>query len=172
VLDAAGGLTAAVQAVLLGGYFGTWLSAAEAWNLPLDDQHLERYGASLGCGVVLALPAASCGVAESARIMRYLAGESAGQCGPCVFGLDALATTIERAAWGRSDGSDLDRLQRWAQQISHRGACHHPDGAVRFLGSALRVFERDLTLHLIRQPCRSVRAASLLPPPPRGTGWQ
>lgn len=172
VIDSAGGLVTAAQAVLLGGYFGTWVPAAEAWNLPLDDKELTRHGAGLGCGVILVLPAASCGVAESARILRYLAGESAGQCGPCVFGLDALASTLERAAWGRADGSDLDRLHRWASQISHRGACHHPDGAVRLLGSALRVFERDLTLHLVRQPCRATRAATVLPPVPEVGGWQ
>jgi NADH:ubiquinone oxidoreductase subunit F (NADH-binding) len=173
VIDAAGGLLSAAQAVLLGGYFGTWVPAIEAWNLPLDDEELERHGTSIGCGVVMVLPTTSCGVAESARILRYLAGESAGQCGPCVFGLDWIASAMERAALGRTDRSERDRLVRWAGQVAHRGACHHPDGAIRLLNSALRVFESDLALHLVRQPCRSSRVAStILPPAPGGTGWQ
>jgi NADH:ubiquinone oxidoreductase subunit F (NADH-binding) len=40
----------------------------------------------------------ACGVAETARVARYLAAESAGQCGPCVFGLDALASSVEAIA--------------------------------------------------------------------------
>jgi NADH:ubiquinone oxidoreductase subunit F (NADH-binding) len=173
VIATAGGLTTPAQAVLLGGYFGTWVQASEAWNLRLDDQELAHHGTSLGCGVVLVLPAASCGLAETARILRYLAGESAGQCGPCVFGLDWIASAMERTARGVGDVSERDRLVRWAGQIAHRGACHHPDGAVRLLASALRTFEGDLALHLVRQPCRSAqRATSILPPAPEGTGWQ
>ena len=139
----------------------------------LDDKELANHGTSLGCGVVMVLPATSCGVAETARILRYLAGESAGQCGPCVFGLDWIASAMERAARGRADASERDRLIRWAGQVSHRGACHHPDGAVRLLNSALRAFDGDLTLHLARQACRSAhKAATILPAAPGGTGWQ
>jgi NADH:ubiquinone oxidoreductase subunit F (NADH-binding) len=146
---------------------------AEARNLILDDQELARHGTSLGCGVIMVLPASSCGVAETARILRYLAGESAGQCGPCVFGLDGIASAMERAARGRTDPSERERLVRWAGQVSHRGACHHPDGAVRLLHSALRVFERDVNLHLVRQPCPVAQlATSILPSAPGGTEWQ
>jgi NADH:ubiquinone oxidoreductase subunit F (NADH-binding) len=173
VIAAAGGLATTAQAVLLGGYFGTWMQASEAWNLRLDDQELAQHGTSLGCGVVMVLPAASCGVAETARILRYLAGESAGQCGPCIFGLDWIASAMERAAFGRCDTSERDRLVRWAGQVAHRGACHHPDGAIRLLESALRVFDGDLALHLVKQPCRSAqRASTILPAAPRGTEWQ
>jgi NADH:ubiquinone oxidoreductase subunit F (NADH-binding) len=173
VIAAAGGLATAAQALLLGGYFGTWVPASEAWNLRLDDQELAQHGTSLGCGVVMVLPAASCGISETARILRYLAGESAGQCGPCVFGLDWIASAMERAALGRCDTSERDRLVRWAGQIAHRGACHHPDGAIRLLESALRTFDSDLALHLVKQPCRSARHAStILPVAPGGTEWQ
>jgi len=173
VIEAAGGLARAPQAVLLGGYFGTWVPAVEAWNLRLDDKELAHHGTSLGCGVVMVLPAASCGVAETARILRYLAGESAGQCGPCVFGLDWIASAMERAARGRADASERDRLVRWAAQVAHRGACHHPDGAIRLLESALQVFERDLTLHLAKQACPVAQlASSILPSAPGGTQWQ
>jgi NADH:ubiquinone oxidoreductase subunit F (NADH-binding) len=173
VVEATGGLVRPAQAVLLGGYFGTWVPAIEAWNLRLDDQELANHGTSLGCGVVMVLPTTSCGVAETARILRYLAGESAGQCGPCVFGLDWIASAMERAALGRADASERDRLVRWAGQVAHRGACHHPDGAVRLLNSALRAFERDVTLHLARQPCPSAHTAStILPAAPGGTEWQ
>jgi len=97
-------------------------------------------------GVVIALPQRACGLMETARIARYLADESAGQCGPCVFGLDAIAGQLERLATGT--GSDLALLRRWTGQVgAGRGACKHPDGTVRMIASALEVFGEEVRRH-------------------------
>src|SRR5439155_486349 len=109
VLELAGGATQQVRAVLLGGYFGSWVDASSAWDLPLDASMLRERGLTLGCGVVGFLPVTSCGVCETARIMEYLASESSAQCGPCFFGLRALATTSGRIAQGIADPGDLAR---------------------------------------------------------------
>ncbi len=115
--------------------------------LPLSDEGLRGAGAGVGAGLIAALPADACGLAEAARITRYLAAESAGQCGPCVFGLDAIAGQMERLASGR--GPDLARLHRWIGQVgSGRGACKHPDGAVAMTSSALRTFEDEIEQHV------------------------
>ena len=79
--------------------------------------------------------------------MAYLAGESAHQCGPCIFGLHALADAARRLTGEAPDEADLQRLRRWSREVRGRGACHHPDGAVGFLQSALRVFEDDFAAH-------------------------
>ena len=85
---------------------------------------------------------------ETARVARYLANESAGQCGPCVNGLHAIADTLENLAWGRPEREDPARLARWASQVEGRGACRHPDGAARFVTSALSVFADEIGSHL------------------------
>jgi len=136
-----GGVAEQPRAVLVGGYFGSWMEPTEAWKLPLD--HRLR----LGCGVIGLLPSSSCPVCETAGIMRYLATESSAQCGPCFFGLRALADACTRIADGSSDGHDLARLHRWVDEVPGRGACRHPDGAVLFLSSALRVFAREFANH-------------------------
>ena len=82
---------------------------------------------------------------ETARVARYLADESAGPVRPCVHGLDAIATALERLAAGRGD--DLARITRWTSQIAGRGACRHPDGAARFVESALTVFADEFERH-------------------------
>jgi NADH:ubiquinone oxidoreductase subunit F (NADH-binding) len=145
VLLGAGRLCEKPAAVLVGGYFGSWVTAAEAGRLALLDADLRTVGASLGARVLAALPAGACGVAESARVARYLADESAGQCGPCVNGLAAIAGALERIA--RGDARHLDRLDRWLGQVAGRGACVHPDGAVRFVASARRVFAAEFDRH-------------------------
>jgi NADH:ubiquinone oxidoreductase subunit F (NADH-binding) len=136
-----------VQAVLAGGYHGAWLPAAEAARLPLADAALRPLGAAVGAGVLAALPADRCGLAETARVARYLALESAGQCGPCFNGLPRIAAALEHLAGPHPDRRARADLDRWAGLVTGRGACHHPDGSVRFIRSALRVFAAEAGLH-------------------------
>jgi NADH:ubiquinone oxidoreductase subunit F (NADH-binding) len=142
----AGGPTEPLSAYLLGGYFGSWVAAADAERAALLDAELVAVGASLGARTIVALPARVCGIVETARLARYLANESAGQCGPCVHGLAAIAGGLERLAAG--DATDVPRIDRWLEQVRGRGACRHPDGAVRLVASALEVFAPEVRLHL------------------------
>ena len=80
-------------------------------------------------------------------MIDYLANESAGQCGPCVHGLAAIADSICAMADGVAHQRERDRVLRWTAEIRGRGACHHPDGAARFVESALAVFAAELESH-------------------------
>jgi NADH:ubiquinone oxidoreductase subunit F (NADH-binding) len=164
VLDMAGGSSAPLQALLIGGYFGRWADAAPAVTAPFSTAGLAPLGASVGAGLIAALPASACGLAETARVTRYLADQSAGQCGPCLFGLDAVAGEVQRLAEGRT--SDPARLHRWLGQVNGRGACSHPDGAVRLISSALTVFADELDQHA-QGWCRGSATTPILPLPPR-----
>ena len=146
-VELAGGASEPPQAVLMGGYFGQWVEAAQAWGLPIEPEALRARGLSLGCGVIGLLPRNRCSVCEVAGIMRYLASESSAQCGPCFFGLRALADTCSRIVERGTDADDLRQLQRWAAEVRGRGACHHPDGAVMFLQSALKTFPAEFAHH-------------------------
>jgi NADH:ubiquinone oxidoreductase subunit F (NADH-binding) len=148
---AAGGLNGDVQAVLLGGYFGGWADLDEQWGLPLDAASMRARGLALGCGVVHFLPAETCGVEATARLMTYLASQSARQCGPCVFGLAAIADATRRLAARSPQPGDLERILRWSGQLTGRGACHHPDGAAALLQSALQVFAGEFAAHQRRR---------------------
>jgi NADH:ubiquinone oxidoreductase subunit F (NADH-binding) len=164
ILSMAGGEAAPLQALLIGGYFGRWADAAAAAAAPFSAAGLAPLEASVGAGLIAALPANTCGLAETARVARYLADESAGQCGPCLFGLDAVAGEVQRLAEGRT--SSLAILRRWLAQVNGRGACSHPDGAVRLVSSALTVFAAELDRHAQGWCCGSAKAA-VLPIPPR-----
>ncbi|HET9893790.1 MAG TPA: NADH-ubiquinone oxidoreductase-F iron-sulfur binding region domain-containing protein [Streptosporangiaceae bacterium] len=136
-----------VEAVLVGGYFGTWHPVGQVTGLPFTKPGLSRAGAAPGAGVLFALQPGTCGLAEAARILRYLADESARQCGPCMFGLPAIASDLSQLAARHPQGDPLDRLQRRFRQIAGRGACRHPDGAVRMAESALTAFAADARAH-------------------------
>jgi NADH:ubiquinone oxidoreductase subunit F (NADH-binding) len=147
LLAAAGGSTEPLQALLVGGYFGTWVEAAAAFRLRLAREDLRSVGCSLGSGVLIALGESSCGLHESARVIEYLAAQSAGQCGPCVYGLRAIADSFGALAGGIAHQSERDRVLRWASEVRGRGACHHPDGAARFVQSAISVFGFEIDEH-------------------------
>jgi len=162
LVDEASGLTQPVSGFLVGGYFGTWVPADALLRLRLLDADLGLHGASLGTRAIVALPADACAVGEIARVTYYLAGESAGQCGPCVHGLAAIAEGMERVASGRAD--DRDRLARWVDVVRGRGACKHPDGVTRFVASGLDVFADEVGLHLRHGRC-GARPSAVLPIP-------
>jgi len=147
VVGLSGPRTSVPAAVLVGGYFGNWLGV-EALGLPLSEAGLRSAGASLGARAVVVLGSERCGLVETARILEYLANESAGQCGPCRFGLRAMADTATSLARCEAGASVVDRLRSLAALVDGRGACAHPDGASRFLRSALTVFASEVDLHL------------------------
>jgi NADH:ubiquinone oxidoreductase subunit F (NADH-binding) len=139
-------------AVLVGGYGGAWV-AASAFDTPYSSEGLGRVGAAPGAGVLVVLPLGACGISETARIAAYMAGESAGQCGPCVFGLAAIADDLCALATGVADADVLERLGRRTAAVTGRGACRHPDGVARMVQSALGVFSADALAHADGRPC-------------------
>src|SRR5437763_2858164 len=147
LLAAAGGATEPLRALLVGGYFGTWVEASQALGLRLAREDVRAVGCWLGSGVLIALGESSCGLHESARVIDYLARESSGQCGPCVHGLRAIADLVGELADGAAHLHERERVLRWTAEIRGRGACHHPDGAARFVESQLSVFEPELEAH-------------------------
>ncbi|HXC45904.1 MAG TPA: NADH-ubiquinone oxidoreductase-F iron-sulfur binding region domain-containing protein [Solirubrobacteraceae bacterium] len=167
LLDAAGGATKLVRAALFGGYAGTWVDAASLPRLALANVHLAPYRASIGAGVVLLLSAEACPVAETARVTRWLAEESAGQCGPCVHGLDALARTLEQIRQGSAQGDAMSRVEQLSMLVGKRGACAHPDGTARFVMSASEVFTEEMADHARYGPCDACARRAELPLPRR-----
>lgn len=165
LLEAADGSTGEPRAILMGGYAGSWIDARSLQHIELCDERLASFGASLGAGVVLVLSEPACAVAETVRVARWMSSQSAGQCGPCVHGLRALCDQIEQLALGRSEGQARQQLARLAALTSGRGACRHPDGAVRFILSALEVFAEEFASHARRGPCRACHGPRRLPLP-------
>jgi NADH:ubiquinone oxidoreductase subunit F (NADH-binding) len=134
VLSAAGVLVD--PAVLIaGGYHGTWLAYDPA--MPL------------AAGMLALLDSGTCPLGELARVAGWLAAQSARQCGPCTFGLPAMASAAVAALAGgpaeRGDHADL--AARYGALAAGRGACAHPDGAARFVTSGLGLLGAELDQH-------------------------
>jgi NADH:ubiquinone oxidoreductase subunit F (NADH-binding) len=158
IVLAAAGASPDLAAVITGGYHGTWVTPGP--ELMVSRAGLTAAGASFGAGVLIAVDNSTCSLGELGRVAAWLAGESAGQCGPCRFGLPALAEDVRSIYRGSAAG--LDAAARHVTAVNGRGACSHPDGTARFVSSGLRLLSDEIHAHLHGGGCgRPVRG--LLP---------
>ncbi|GAA2012528.1 SLBB domain-containing protein [Nakamurella flavida] len=136
----------AVGWALVGGLAGGWLDLARHADRPFTSAALHPVGAGRGTATITVLPPGGCVLTETARLVGHLAGEGAGQCGPCMFGLPALAADL--AALTDGDAAAAVRLDRRLPVVTGRGACRHPDGVVALAASALHALRTELAGHL------------------------
>ena len=136
------------QAVIIGGYHGGWV--APVADLRLSREGVAAAGGSFGAGVLLVVDHATCALGELARVAGWLASESAKQCGPCRFGLPALAQDVAAIASGHRA---LAAAFGHARSVDRRGACAHPDGAARFVTSGLHLLQDETDRHLAVGGC-------------------
>ena len=145
-----------LSAVLIGGYHGRWVRPLDYRLSPSGPSHnVVRPGA----GVIYTLHPEQCGLAATAQITEYLAAQSAGQCGPCMFGLPAMADVLNRLAYGERNPRLVRELERLGKMVSGRGACHHPDGTIQLISSALETFSQDVKAHLAGRCTRTTGGA-------------
>ncbi len=157
VLSAAG-VSVANEPLLVGGYAGSWLTAHRLPSAVVDSIVATEPDIRLGVALFAVADPSWCPVALTARIVTWLAGQSAGQCGPCAFGLPATAEALNRLAQGVGSSTDRDHLVRWLPMLSGRGACAHPDGVVGLVRATGESFANHLWDHVNQVPCTSVRA--------------
>lgn len=131
------------QPILLGGYHGQWARAGALHDESVSAPAMRALDLALGAGIVLPLSHGTCPLTYTAGVLRYLAQQSAGRCGPCVNGLPALAEAFEDLVHGRS-GPEVEAL---AALVRGRGACAHPDGTARLVISACTTFPDEVALH-------------------------
>jgi NADH:ubiquinone oxidoreductase subunit F (NADH-binding) len=162
------GLISGAQAVLTGGYFGTWLPLPAAEQVAVSEDGMRAAGAALGPGVLAVLPDSACGLAETARVLGFLADQSARQCGPCRNGMPALADAMRRIAFGPPSRDAVGWVEQLTGLVTGRGACHLPDGGAALARTALKVFAADLRAHLASGPCQRASRPAALPIPTGG----
>jgi len=155
LLDAAGEFAPVGEHLLIGGLGGFFLTMTEGRRARWSSADLAPFGGSIGPGILDVLDPRLCPLGTVDRFLSYAAGESAGQCGPCMFGVPAVAADWRELA-AHPTQSVLDRMRHRADQLANRGACRFPDGVGRFATSAFRVFGQHLGEHA-RGRCPSER---------------
>ena len=157
-------------AVLVGGYHGSWITAADARTVTVSREGLAAIDGTLGAGIVLPLGDGTCPLGEATRVAQYLAGQSSGQCGPCRMGLPDLARALAALTDGSAGSAAIDSIRASAAAVRGRGACSHPDGSARFALSVLETFVDDIAAHLMHDGCGQVVRGTMPLPATEETG--
>lgn len=146
ILALCGGPIEPIRGYLTGGYGGGWVAAEGFADVAWDPDAVRTAGGVIGASVLWPIGASTCPMDELARVSAWMAGESAGQCGPCMFGLPALADDVRSLALRTI--TDTDQLSARLRLVTGRGGCKHPDGTARFVGTGLQAFSDEVALHL------------------------
>lgn len=147
LVAACGGAVGNPAGYRIAGFGGTW-AGPDVVDMVWDPDAMRAAGLSAGAGILRVLTDRHCGIIETARTLDYLAGESAGQCGVCSFGLSSVSADYTALAACQADAGTLARLRERLSMIPRRGGCALPDGTVRMAGSALDVFDSEVQAHL------------------------
>lgn len=140
--------------VLTGGVTGTWVRAASLEGVAWGRASLAAAGAERGTGALCIVPAHTCVLAETLEILRFADRAAARQCGPCAFGLPALADDLTALLRGRDTAGALARIERRSRVLRGRGGCSHPTAAIGTLASALAVTDpAHLAAHAAGSAC-------------------
>jgi NADH-quinone oxidoreductase subunit F len=142
LIDLAGGVagTRRLQAVLLGGAAGTFVSPKEL-DTPLTFEGTRAIGATLGSGVVMLFDDSVDLKRVLLRIAAFFRHETCGQCVPCRVGVTRQEEALERLVDLKPLGStadELSRLQEMAQAMRDASICGLGQTASSALESALR----------------------------------
>ena len=162
------GIDPPLNGALIGGYgrrlarSGTSVHALRPWTLG------RLRGPLSGSAWWLPFPAPRAASPRRPGWRGDMAGESAGQCGPCVFGFPPVAADLvdlPRDGRRRPGGPDGEAVgpDRRARGLSASG------WVVRLVRSALEVFADDVRAHRDGHPCPASRAPTVMTLPTGGS---
>jgi len=139
LLDLAGGVTGRLQAVLLGGAAGAFITPDQI-DVPLTFEGTRAIGAALGSGVVMPFDDTVDLRPVLRRIAQFFRDESCGQCVPCRVGTVRQEEVLHRLASDRPLGSveqELALLKELGQVMRDASICGLGQTASSAIESAL-----------------------------------
>ncbi len=123
LMEAAGGVTGKLKAVLVGGLSVPILTAEEAEPLRMDFDSCARAGTMLGSGGIIAMNDSVSMPRIALRAMQFYVHESCGQCSPCREGSAYIERHLAKIAAGLGSGQDVDALLGMCNRIVGLSLC-------------------------------------------------
>jgi len=152
ILDRAGGVSAELKAIHVGGPTGGILSAQRR-SIRLDYDDLKAAGTHLGSGQVRALGTDVCMVREAGRLFAYLAKESCAICVPCRVGTKRVQGILDGVASSLGRDSDLPWLTELGDHMERFSLCGFGITAPSIIRTTMREFPDDYRAHISEQKC-------------------
>lgn len=154
IFEHAGGIVGGkkLKAVIPGGSSAPVLGP-EHLDVPMDFDSLKNVGSMLGSGAIVVMSEDTCIVEAFARLAKFYAHESCGQCTPCREGTPWLYKIMKRIEDGRGKKGDVDLLLDICKNIMGRTICPLGDAAVLCVRGAIERFRDEFEYHIEHKKC-------------------
>lgn len=134
-----GGFLGEPQMILMGGAAGVFLTPDQI-DTPLTYEALRPLGGSVGSGAIMIFNQTVDKHDILARLAHFFAHESCGKCYPCQLGTQRQLELMERAADGRAQPGDLQRLRDIGATMTDASICGLGQTAGMAVTSALKLW--------------------------------
>jgi NADH-quinone oxidoreductase subunit F len=141
-----------VKAVIPGGSSAPVLAAHEI-DVSMEFDALKAAGTMAGSGGVIVFDDSTCMVKALARIAKFYAEESCGQCTPCREGTSWMEGIVERIEHGHGTLADVAKLDQVAGNIGGNTICALGDAAAMPVQSFVKKFKDEFVRHVTERRC-------------------
>ena len=141
-----------VKAVIPGGSSSPVLRGDEI-DISLEVDAVKAAGSMSGSGGIIVFDDSTCLVRALARISKFYAEESCGQCTPCREGTSWMEGIIEKIEHGHGTAADVDKLEQIAGNIGGNTICALGDAASMPVQSFLKKFRDEFIRHVEERRC-------------------
>ena len=141
-----------VKAVIPGGSSSPVLRGDEI-DISLEVDAVKAAGSMSGSGGVIVFDDSTCMVRALARIAKFDAEESCGQCTPCREGTSWMEAIVEKIEHGHASAADFAKLEQVAGNIMGQTICALGDAASMPVLSFVKKFRDEFLRHVEERRC-------------------
>jgi NADH-quinone oxidoreductase subunit F len=141
-----------VKAVIPGGSSAPVLAGHEI-DVSMEFDALKAAGTMAGSGGVIVFDDSTCMVRALARIAKFYAEESCGQCTPCREGTSWMEGIIEKIEHGHGTAEDVAKLEQVAGSVMGNTICALGDAAAMPVLSFVKKFKAEFLRHVEQRRC-------------------
>ncbi len=154
IYDLAGGAKEGknIKAVQAGGPSGGCIPV-ELFDVQLDFETLQQYGAIMGSGGLVVIDDSMCMVDVAHFFTGFTLAESCGKCLPCRVGVKLLNQILGKIKEGEGKIEDLETLQEIGESIMKTSLCALGGTAPNPVISTLKYFKHEYLEHIERKHC-------------------
>jgi NADH-quinone oxidoreductase subunit F len=154
IMEDCGGIVGGrkVKAVIPGGSSAPVLAASEI-DVSMEFDALKAAGTMAGSGGVIVFDDSTCMVRALARISKFYAEESCGQCTPCREGTPWMEGVVEKIEHGHATAADLAKLEQMANNVMGNTICALGDAAAMPVLSFVKKFRDEFVAHVEARRC-------------------
>jgi NADH:ubiquinone oxidoreductase subunit F (NADH-binding) len=147
--DIGGGMDSGkkLKAVQIGGPSGGCIPASLA-NTSVDYESMEKIGAMMGSGGMVALDESDCMVDIARYFLEFTQDQSCGRCTFCRIGTRRMLEILERLCSGHGRKSDIQELQELAEVTKNASICGLGKTAPNPVLSTIKYFRDEYEAHI------------------------